>query len=117
MQCHAKMAMEVYWTWEKEWVSSLQRHSQQVTIWKWLHILDRMCNSQNWPNYSVKVDSRGGYVLTAPTYRVFSMRARSYALDNLTSTSPYTAQGLCDSALYDASVTASDTEVNLLQDI
>ena len=74
MACRAKMAMNVYWSWEKQWVKDMQIHSQRVTIWQWLSILDLMYHSNPVPRFSASLDSRGVYVLRAPTWRSWSMR-------------------------------------------
>ena len=74
MACRVKMAMNVYWSWEKEWVKDMQIHSQRVTIWQWLKILDLMYHSNPVPRFSASLDSRGVYVLNAPTWRTWSMR-------------------------------------------
>ena len=114
----AKMAMDVYWTWEKEWVKAMQIHSQRVSIWQWIDILDVMHNSSPAARFSVSLDSRGVYVLHAPSFRIVSMRARSYAFDNFEqNSSPYTIQDIDDGSLSDANDTDSDVEVNLLRDL
>ena len=103
--CIAKMAMHIYWTWEKEWVKALQVHAQRVTIWQWLKIFDRLYQSDPAPRFTVSIDSRGVYVLNAPSFRIVSMRARSYAFDNYSqNSSPYSIQDICDS-------TASDSDL------
>ena len=115
MERRAKTAMDVYWTWEIEWVKAMQIHSQKVTIWQWLGILDAMCHSNPAPHFSVSLDSRGVYVLNAHSFRVLSGRARSYAFDM--DSSPYTIQDIDTSELSDANDTGSDVEVNLLRDL
>ena len=67
MESRVKMAMDVYWNWEKEWVKAMQKHSQKVTIWQWLSILDTMYHSNPAPNFSFNLDSEGAYVLHAPS--------------------------------------------------
>ena len=98
--CIAKMAMDIYWTWEKEWVKALQKHSQRVNIWQWQNIFDRLYQSDPAQRFTVSIDSRGVYVLNAPSFRIVSMRARSYAFDNYSqNSSPYSIQDICDSPL------------------
>ena len=119
MESRVKMAMDVYWNWEKEWVKAMQKHSQKVTIWQWLSILDTMYHSNPAPNFSFNLDSEGAYVLHAPSFRIVSMRARSYAFDNFEqNSSPYTIQDIDDGSLSGmANDTDSDVEVNLLRDL
>ena len=117
MACRVKMAMNVYWSWEKQWVKAMQIHSQRVTIWQWLNILDLMYHSNPVPRFSASLDSRGVYVLHAPTWRSWSMRMdRTWVFDHQDS-SPYTIQDIDDSELSDANDTGSDVEVNLLRDL
>ena len=54
-------------------------------------------------------------MLHAPSFRIVSMRARSYAFDM--DSSPYTIQDIDTSELSDANDTGSDVEVNLLRDL
>jgi hypothetical protein len=119
MECRVKMAMEVYWKWEKEWVKDMQIHAQRVTIWQWIDILDLMYHSNPVPRFTASLDSRGVYQLNAPTWKTWSMRHldRTWAFDNEGSNSPYTIQDINDSDLSDANDTGSDVEVNLLRDL
>ena len=115
MQSNARKAMDVYWTWEKEWVKELQIHSQRFSFWHWRDILDIMCCARGVPRFTVSIDSRGVYVLRAPTFRSLSMRGRSYAFDM--DSSPYTIRDIDTSELSDANELGSDVEVNLLRDL
>jgi hypothetical protein len=113
------MAMNVYWSWEKQWVKDMQIHPQRVTIWQWLNILDLfgpfLANPV--PRFSASLDSRGVYVLKAPTWRTWSRRMdRTWVFDHQDS-SPYTIQDIDDSELSGANDTGSDVEVNLLRDL
>lgn len=94
----------------------MQIHSQRVTIWQWLTILDLMYHSNPVPRFSASLDSRGVYVLNAPSFRTWSMRGRTSVFDHQDS-SPYTIQDIDDSDLSDANDTGSDVEVNLLRDL
>jgi hypothetical protein len=88
----ARMALDVYWKWERTWVKELQIHSQRVTIWQWLRIFDLMRSLHPSP-----------------------MIARSDILDQ--DSSPYAIQDIDDSESPDANDTGSDVEVNLLRDL
>jgi hypothetical protein len=117
MQSKARMAMDVYWTWEKEWVREFQIHSQRFSFWHWRDILDIMYLTRGVPRFNVSIDSRGVYVLHAPTWRSWSMRMdRTWVFDHQDS-SPYTIQDIDTSEWSDANDTGSDVEVNLLRDL
>ena len=95
-------------------MKELQIHSQRFSFWHWRDILDLMCCARGAPT-CVRLDSRGVYVLHAPSLRNVSTLGRSYAFDQ--DSSSYTIQDIDTSELSDANELGSDVEVNLLRDL